>query len=94
MIKKTKIYIFLVFSDIIILGEVKVMNKKRKLKIKWKNILIIILLITIISFTIIKTISYIKENPKEEKTEQQIKYEKKLKKLDNIDEKIKYFTNL
>ena len=73
MIKKTKIYIFLVFSDIIILGEVKVMNKKRKLKIKWKNILIIILLITIISFTIIKTISYIKENPKEEKTfEQQV----------------------
>ena len=68
MIKKTKIYIFLVFSAIIILGEVKVMNKKRKLKIKWKNILIIILLVTIISFTIIKTISYIKENPKEEKT--------------------------
>ena len=67
------------------------MNKKRKLKIKLKNILIIILLVTIISFTIIKTISYIKENPKEEKTDQQIKYEKKLKKLDNIDEKIKYF---
>ena len=67
------------------------MNKKRNLKIKWKNILIIILLVTIISFTIIKTISYIKENPKEEKTDQQIKYEKKLKKLDNIDEKIKYF---
>ena len=68
------------------------MNRKKKLKVKWKNIIIIILCITTISFILAKTIS-LKANTssKDNKTKEQLKYKNELKQLDHIDEKIKYF---
>ena len=60
---------------------------KRKLKIKKLNLIIIILSLILCSILIINTVSLFqnKQSPEE------IELNKKLKKLNNIDKKIKYF---
>ena len=72
--------------------------RKRKLRIKWKNLIIFLLIIMVIIFSITKLVLFIKHSltPKKEKpkvTEKIIITDlaKKLEKLDNINEEIDYF---
>lgn len=79
-------------------------KKVKRIKIKWKNIIILLLLIISMIFGVTKWINLItssvndneKNNKKDEQTEKPKKKElteeeKKLKKLNNINEKITYF---
>ncbi len=69
------------------------MNKKRKIKVKKKNLTIFILLTILIIFSIIKTTNYIINLTKEKKEVKEIltPQEKKLLELENINKKINYF---
>jgi len=81
-------------------GDTMSTRKKKKVRIKWKNLIILLIALTISLFILIKGASVIKQNinkPKKEeiekKEETKTEQELKLGKLNNIQNEIDYFNN-